>query len=307
MLRLKFNNWIFHHRISSAESLSRVLSRPFGSFIICCLIAMTLAFPISGSLLVKNLESLISKVIYEPSLSVFLDDQIPESKGRQIAESIRNWEQIKDLEFLTAESALLKLGEDSGFGDLLLRLDTNPIPATLLLTLDSYLSYEDSEALGSQLLAIPEISNVIIDHAWLERLKNFLALGYRIIFLLTISLGLAAAIVISSMVKLAIENRREEIVVIKLVGGSDAFLRRPFLYMGLWYGFGGGVLASNLVIFAEALVISQVDTLMLSYQSEYKFISLRVVEAVNIAALGGVLGILGAWGAVIRHIPQIEP
>ncbi len=268
---------------------------------------MTLAFPISGSLLVKNLESLISKVIYEPSLSVFLDDQIPESKGRQIAESIKNWEQIKDLEFLTAEAALLKLGEDSGFGDLLLRLDTNPIPATLLLTLDSYLSYEDSEALGSQLLAIPEISNVIIDHAWLERLKNFLALGYRIIFLLTISLGLAAAIVISSMVKLAIENRREEIVVIKLVGGSDAFLRRPFLYMGLWYGFGGGVLASNLVIFAEALVISQVDALLLSYQSEYKFISLRVVEAVNIAVLGGVLGILGAWGAVIRHVPQIEP
>ena len=100
MLRLKFKNWIFHHRISSAESLSRVLANPFGSFIICCLIAMTLAFPIGGSLFVKNLESLTSKVIYEPSLSVFLDDQTPESKGRQIAESIKDWDQIKDLEFL---------------------------------------------------------------------------------------------------------------------------------------------------------------------------------------------------------------
>ena len=130
---------------------------------------------------------------------------------------------------------------------------------------------------------------------------------YRIIFLITISLGLASVFVISNMVRMAIENRREEIVVIKLVGGSNAFIRRPFLYIGLWYGFGGGILASIQLALAEVFLSSQIHVLFVSYKIDFVFASLGVMEAVNIAILGGLLGIIGAWGATIRHVPLIEP
>ncbi len=307
MRRLRLGGWIFHHRLSSAESLSKVLSKPFASIMIWFLIGIALAFPIGGGLLFKNAATLTNKVTYHPSLTVFLDEGVSEEKGRQIVEVIKKRDHVEDVEFLTADAALIELGNEIGFDDLLTELETNPIPATLFLTLDSHLSFKDSEKLRSELLAIPEIFNVIIDHAWLERLKAFLAIGYKIVLLITISLGLASVFVISNMVRMAIESRREEIVVIKLVGGSNAFIRRPFLYIGLWYGFGGGILASIQLALAEFFLSSQIRVLFVSYKIDFVFASLGIIEAVNIAILGGLLGIIGAWGAAIRHVPVIEP
>ena len=307
MRRLRLGGWIFHHRLSSAESLSKVLSKPFASIMIWFLIGIALAFPIGGGLLFKNAATLTNKVTYNPSLTVFLHEGVSEEKGRQIAEVIKKRDHVEDVEFLTADAALIELGNEIGFDDLLTELETNPIPATLFLTLDSHLSFKDSEKFRSELLAIPEIFNVIIDHAWLERLKAFLAIGYKIVLLITISLGLASVFVISNMVRMAIESRREEIVVIKLVGGSNAFIRRPFLYTGLWYGFGGGILASIQLALAEFFLSSQIRVLLVSYKIDFVFASLGVIEAVNIAVLGGLLGIIGAWGAAIRHVPLIEP
>ena len=307
MRRLRLGGWIFHHRLSSAESLSKVLSKPFASIMIWFLIGIALAFPIGGGLLFKNAATLTNKVTYHPSLTVFLDEGVTEEKGRQIAEEIKIRDHVGDVEFLTADAALIELGNEIGFDDLLTELETNPIPATLFLTLDSHLSFKDSEKLRSELLAIPEIFNVIIDHAWLERLKAFLAIGYKVVLLVTISLGLASVFVISNMVRMAIESRREEIVVIKLVGGSNAFIRRPFLYTGLWYGFGGGILASIQLALAEFFLSSQIRVLFVSYKIDFVFASIGVIEAVNIAILGGLLGVIGAWGAAIRHVPLIEP
>ena len=300
-------SWIFHHRLSAAESLSKVLSKPFASIMIWFLVGIALAFPIGGGLLFKSAAMLTNKVAYHPSLTVFFDEGVTEEKGRQIAEEIKMRDYVEDVEFLTADAALIELGTEIGFDDLLTELETNPIPATLFLTLDSHLSFKGSEKLRSELLAIPEIFNVIIDHAWLERLKAFLATGYKIVLLITISLGLASVFVISNMVRMAIESRREEIVVIKLVGGSNAFIRRPFLYTGLWYGFGGGILASIQLALAEFFLSSQIRVLLVSYKIDFVFASLGVIEAVNIAVLGGLLGIIGAWGAAIRHVPLIEP
>ena len=307
MRSLRLGSWIFHHRLSSAESLSKVLSKPFASIMIWFLIGIALAFPIGGGLLFKNVATLTNKVTYHPSLTVFLDEGVSEEKGRQITEVITKFDDIEDVEFLTADAALIELGNEIGFQDLLFELETNPIPATLFLMLDSHLSFKDTEELRFKLLAIPEVFNVIVDHAWLERLKAFLAIGYKIVLLITISLGLASVFVISNMVRMAIESRREEIVVIKLVGGSNAFIRRPFLYIGLWYGFGGGILASIQLALAEFFLSSQIRFLFVSYEIDFVFASLGAIEAVNIAILGGLLGIIGAWGAAIRHVPLIEP
>ena len=307
MRSLRLGSWIFHHRLSSAESLSKVLSKPFTSIMIWFLIGLALAFPIGGGFLFKNVAALTNNVTYHPSLTVFLAEGVTEEKGRQIAEEIKMRDYVEDVEFLTADAALIELGTEIGFDDLLTELDTNPIPATLFLTLDTHLSFKGSEKLRSELLAIPEIFNVIIDHAWLDRLKAFLVIGYKIILLTAISLGLASVFIISNMVRTAIESRREEIVVIKLVGGSNAFIRRPFLYTGLWYGFGGGILASIQLALAEFFLSSQIRVLLVSYKIDFVFASLGVIEAVNIAVLGGLLGIIGAWGAAIRHVPLIEP
>ena len=307
MRSLRLGSWIFHHRLSSAESLSKVLSKPFTSIMIWFLIGIALAFPIGGGLLFKNLSMLTNKVHHHPSLTVFLDESVSEEKGRKIAEIISNRDHVEDVEFLTADAALRELGNEIGFEDLLFELETNPIPATLFLMLDLHLSFEDSEELRSELLTIPGVFDVIVDHAWLERLKAFLAIGYKIILLITISLGLASVFVISNMVRMAIESRREEIAVIKLVGGSNAFIRRPFLYIGLWYGFGGGILASIQLALAEFFLSSQIRILFVSYKIDFVLASLGPIEERNIDILGASLGIIGAWGAVIKYVTLIEP
>ena len=152
-------------------------------------------------------------------------------------------------------------------------------------------SFKDSEKLRSELLAISDIFNVIIDHAWLERLKAA-AIGYKIILLITISLGLASVFVISNMVRMAIESRREEIVVIKLVGGAmhsfadHFFVRALVWFWGRYFGF-------NSVSFGRILFKFSNPCSSLSYKIDFVFVSLGVIEAVNIAILGGLLGIMG--------------
>ena len=307
MRRLHFNNWIFHHRVSAVESLQKVLARPFASLMIWFLTGVALALPISVALILKNVESLTAKNQYKPSLTVFLDVGIDSIRGRLIADEIEGFEQVENLVFLTAEAALFQFGKESGLADLASGLEVNPIPATLFVNLKTDLTYLDAADFSEKLLFIPGVSQAIVDTAWLVRLENILVLVYRIVFFLTALLCLSAVFVISNMVRMSIDNRREEISVIKLVGGSDSFVRRPFLYIGLWYGFGGGLVASLLILLAEFFINAPVKALLESYRSDYVFLGLGPMEMIDIAVLGAVLGVLGAWISFVRRIRVIQP
>ena len=266
-----------------------------------------MALPIVGFVFFMNVDNLAVKIELRPSLTVFLEGAIGESETLLITQELRANQYVDNIEFLTAEKALFEFARESGFGDLLASLEENPIPATILLALNSRLSFEEVAGFQTELLSMSGVSQVIVDTGWLERLKNIVSVGYRVLVFTALLLGMAVVLVISNMVRMSIISRQEEIFVVRLVGGSESFVRRPFLYMGLWYGLGGGIVASFLILLAQALVREPVEALLNSYQSAHVFSGMSPIGAVEVSISGAVLGLLGAWGSFSRQTRLIEP
>ena len=166
---------------------------------------------------------------------------------------------------------------------------------------------EDPRITGEDGLSTLVVAQAVLDMAWLQRLNSLMKLSRRLVLVVGVLLVLGVALILGNTIRLAIESRREEIVIVKLVGGSNAFVRRPFLYTGLWYGVGGGVLAAGLVAIAMWFLDQPVGDLALLYHSSWQLSGLGIMGALNLVILGGLLGLTGAWLAVTRHLAYIEP
>ena len=151
------------------------------------------------------------------------------------------------------------------------------------------------------------VDDVMLDMKWMQRLQAMLEVGERLAFSLGLALALGVLLIIGNTIRLAIENRRDEIVVVKLVGGTNAYVRRPFLYTGIWYGVIGGMLAWVLVALGLQWISGPVGHLAELYQSLFHLIGLGFVGLVALLLIGAGLGLLGAWLAVARHLSSIEP
>jgi cell division transport system permease protein len=151
------------------------------------------------------------------------------------------------------------------------------------------------------------VAQAVLDMAWLQRLNSLMKLSRRLVMAVSGLLLLGVVLILGNTIRLAIESRREEIVIVKLVGGSNAFVRRPFLYTGLWYGVGGGVVAAILVALGLWFLQQPVGDLARLYQSSFELNGLGLMEALNLVIIGGILGLTGAWLAVARHLVAIEP
>ena len=165
----------------------------------------------------------------------------------------------------------------------------------------------DVEALAKAIGTLPETDLVQVDTAWVARLRAMLALADRLVDFATVLLALAVAIVIGNTIRLEINNRSAEIEVVKLVGGTDAFIRRPFLYLGLCYGLAGAAVAELLILGTLALLGPPVRELVGLYGSEFSLTGLSLRETAVMLAGGALLGWLGAALATARHLRAIEP
>jgi len=170
-----------------------------------------------------------------------------------------------------------------------------------------YLQSESLVALSQQLLSIDGVDDALVDLAWVQRLQAMVSIGQRAVLVLGALLALGVLLVVGNTIRLEIQNRREEILVVKLVGGTDGFVRRPFLYTGLWYGLGAGLLAWVLVQLSLWYLSSVVDHLIQLYQSDFQLQGLGVGASAVLLLLAILLGSSGAWLAVLRHLKVIEP
>jgi cell division transport system permease protein len=154
---------------------------------------------------------------------------------------------------------------------------------------------------------LPQIDQAVLDLEWVQRLYSMMALGKRLVIALAALLALGVLLVVGNTIRLAIESRRDEIVIVKLVGGTNAFVRRPFLYTGLWYGLGGGILAWLIIGFGLFWLSSPVAELAGLYRSQFELQGLGIGDSLMMWLCGGLLGLAGAWLAVSRHLGAIEP
>jgi len=211
--------------------------------------------------------------------------------------------------YLSREDALAEFRELSGFGDVLEQLDSNPLPAVVLVRprQTRVMDAKQIETLRARLAAMPEVELAQLDLEWVQRLYAMMELGRQIVASLALLLAVGVLLVIGNTIRLAIESRRDEIVVVKLVGGTDAFVRRPFLYTGVWYGLGGGVVATLITGIGLMFLREPVAQLAGLYNSQYRLIGLSFGDMVNLWLASALLGWLGAWLAVARHLGEVEP
>ncbi|WP_237067859.1 permease-like cell division protein FtsX [Microbulbifer guangxiensis] len=302
----RWHSWLGHHREMAAEALRRFLATPMASAMTALVIAIALALPASLQLGMGNFQRAVAGWDGQPQLSVFLNRSARESAVERFTEELRGDSAVAEVSYISPEQALAEFQQSSGLGDALAGLGANPLPGVLLVR-PARVAEAELEQLTSRLRESALTDSVVLDMAWVQRLARLTELGQRISLGLGLLLALGVILVVVNTIRLHIENRRDEILVVKLVGGTDAFVRRPFLYSGLWYGLFGGLLAWLLVAVGVGLLSGPVAGLASSYGSGY---ALQGPGPAYLLGLGGgaaLLGLCGAWVAVARHLRAIEP
>jgi cell division transport system permease protein len=216
---------------------------------------------------------------------------------------------VTSVEYISAQQALLEFKALSGFGSALRYLEDNPLPAVFLVQpmMEGEVDLVQTQKIITDITALPVVDDVQIDMAWLQRLHSLIEMGHKIVLALGITLGIGVLLVIGNTIRLAIESRRNEIIVVKLVGGTNAYVRRPFLYTGLLLGLFGALIASIMLFSCLMWISSSVENLASLYQSQYRLQGLGITGFLSLMLIGGVFGLGGAWIAVSRHLRDIEP
>ncbi|MBL4609470.1 MAG: cell division protein FtsX [Pseudomonas sp.] len=301
-------SWLGSHRDSARQALERLRHNPLSSAMTILVMTIVLALPMGLGVLIGQVERLGVDWQRAAQLSVYLVDNVQPEAATGVLEQVRDLDQVAEAHLLDAEMALAEFKQHSGMGDALDQLAYNPLPAVIVVT---PVSIEGGaavlEPLRDQLAALQGVEQVQIDLLWIERLTRILALLERFTGGLAVLLVLALLLVMINTIRLAIESRRDEIVVIKLVGGTDAFVRRPFLYIGVLYGLLAGLLAWLLLALGMVWLNSAVREVAALYQSDFELAGMPAVDGLTLVAGAMLLGLVGAWLAVGRHVRAIQP
>lgn len=296
------------HTQALLGSIGRLVRHPFATVLTLLVIGLALALPMALSLFVTNAQAATGGFTNAVDMSVYFKTDVPLAKAQQLAADARQRSGVAEVTVIPAEKALEEFRSYSGFGAALEALKENPLPHVLhVRPRPQASSAADLESLRRYFSAWPEVDIVQIDSAWVMRFNAILEVLRRLLVIAAILLGAGVLAVIGNTIRLEILNRRAEIEVTKLVGGSNAFVRRPFLYTGVLYGLGGAVLAWLIVEAAVAILGQPVAILAQLYGSHYTLQGPTGDDIGIVLAAGVVLGWLGAWISAARHLRSIEP
>jgi cell division transport system permease protein len=295
------------HLQALLASCGRLVRSPLATLLTLLVIALALALPLALRLFVSNAQAATGNFASAVDLSVFLKTDVPLAKAQQLAQAARQRADIANVTLIPADKGLEDFRTYSGFGDALAALKENPLPHVLHVRPQGGSSGATLEALRRYFAAWPEVDVVQVDTEWVLRFNAILEILRRLLLLAAVVLGVGVLAVIGNTIRLEIQARRAEIEVTKLVGGSNAFVRRPFLYTGVLYGLGGALLALGIVAAAIAVLAAPVATLARLYGSRYLLQGPSPEDVGVLLAAGVVLGWLGAWLSAARHLRSIEP
>ncbi|MCP8686395.1 permease-like cell division protein FtsX [Marinobacterium sedimentorum] len=304
--RSRHRNWRRHHALMARQSWSRLFATPLPTLITLAVLAIALALP--GFLLtgLKNVQQLSEGWDHEPRISLYLSPGLDDAAADRFSRELLLRDDLAAVDLISRAQGLLEFRELSRFGNIVDLLDENPLPAVITVQpLDRSLAA--LPVLKAKLQALEEVDEAALDLEWLQRLSAFVQLTQRAVMVLGLLLAMAVLLVVGNTIRVSIESRRDEIIVAKLVGGTDAWVRRPFLYTGAWYGLLGAALAWCLIQFSLLMLKEPVAELARLYLSDFEPMGLGLSGSLILLLTSLMLGWLGAWLAVGHHLRQIEP
>ena len=282
--------WLRQHRQALVRAARRV------GVLNTLVIGVALALPAGGYAVLESLRALTGRLSLEPQISLFLDAKRSEIDA--LAARIKRDPRVRSLRFVPREEALREIGGVQGVPELVEALGRNPLPDGFVVSTAN----ESVEPLAAELAKLPGVAHVQADALWARRLASLARLGRVALWLLTGLLGAALVAVTFNTIRLQILTQREEIEVSKLLGATNAFVRRPFYYAGLLQGLAGGAIALVLVYGSLALLNRQIAPLAATYGSDFRLAFLSNADTVTVLGLAGSLGWLGAHLSVGRHL-----
>jgi len=304
----RFKAYFVHHLRSLVASLGLLYRHPLSNLMTILVIGIALALPTGLYLALDNARSISSNWDGAAQISLFTKLTVSNKQAQQLANKVRLYPEIEQVSMLTREQSRQEFRDLAGYGDALDALKENPLPAVLIITPSAAHAHPDAaQRLIEKLRQLPQADIVQLDLEWVKRLFAIMDIAQRSILVVASLLAIAVLLVVGNTIRLDIQNRRDEIIITKQIGGTDAFIRRPFLYNGLWYGLFGGLIALLLVSISVAWLRGSVESLSLLYQSGYTLRSLDLRSIGILLLLGTTLGLAGSWLSVGRHLKQMEP
>ena len=303
----RLSAYLLHHLQSLVFSLGKIYQAPATTIMTVAVIGITLSLPGGFYLFVKNIDAMSGDLRSSSQISLFLDLKLDERQAQALEREIADLDTVASTRFISRERSLEEFREHSGFGKSIDTLSHNPLPHTIIVEPRADADTFAIRTLLGRLEALPEVEIAKLDTEWLERLYTILEIAQRGVVIVTILFACAVLLIIGNTIRLDIQNRYQEIIVTKLIGATDAFIRRPFLYGGVWYGLFGGIVSWLIVEIGYLAISGPLERLNLLYQSELTLITFSLRDFVILILSSTLLGLAGSWIAVARHLRQIEP
>lgn len=307
-LKERLQAHLLNHAHGLFSSLGRLARTPFASAMTVLVLSIAIALAACFYIVVANVQQLTGNLETSNQMSLFLKDHVTEAAGQKMLEQLKQNPNVEFAKFISKEQAMAEFKAKSGFGDALNALTSNPLPHVIqLLPKHSLESNEAIQQLMSDFKQLPNVDFVQVDMQWVARVQTLMVIASRSVTLVSFLLGFAVTFITGNTIRLELQNRQDEVYISKLVGATNAFIQRPFLYAGFWLGFISGFLAWLIVTFMLLIVESPVERLSSLYNSNFDMQFLSFGEFLLLLLMSAGLAILGAWAVLYYQLRQIKP
>jgi cell division transport system permease protein len=303
----KLAAYFLHHLQSLVFSLGKIYKAPTTTIMTVAVIGITLSLPSGFYLFLKNIETMSGDLSSSTQITLYLDLKTSEKSARKLNNTLASKEMVQNTEFISRDSALQTFRQSSGFGESINTLLSNPLPHTIVVIPKNDSDKFEIKNLLNSLQSLSEVKIAKLDTEWLERLFTILEIAKRAVGIITLLFAFAVLLIIGNTIRLDIQNRNQEIIVTKLIGATNAFIRRPFLYGGLWYGLFGGIVSWIIIELSYIAISGPLNRLNLLYQAKLDIVTFSFQDFMILIASSTLLGLIGSWIAVAKHLNQIEP
>jgi len=296
------------HAHALFSSLGRLVASPFTSIMTIAVLAIAISLASGFYILVVNLQQLTESLETSNQISLFLRDDVSDTHANKLADNIKQNTNVQNVKLITREQGLAEFQTYSGFGAAINALENNPLPIVIQVLPKN--SLEDKEGLENLLKSFQQSAEVDfaqVDLQWVERLQSIMAVARLFAILLNLMLGLGMLFVIGNTIRLELHNRRDEVVIAKLVGATNSFIQRPFLYSGFWIGFISGVSAWFIVTVLMLILRQPVEKLSGLYEGGFHLLFLSFTDTLALIFISSMLGVLGSWSVLIYQLRQLKP
>ena len=298
--------WLRQHRQALAAALGKIGAQKAAAVLNALVIGIALSLPAGGYTLLGGLRAVTAGAALEPQLSVFLRAEATRADAEALAARLKGDARLRGLRFVPREQALKELQSSEGLAEVVAALGRNPLPDAFVLHPAST-DPAAIEALAAELRSLPRVAQVQADSAWARRLGAIAGTARLAIALLAALLAFGLVAITFNTIRLQILTQRAEIEISKLIGATDAFIRRPFFYLGALQGLAGGLVALGILWGSLAALNVGVAELSASYGSRFQFAFLSPGDALAVLLFSAGLGWFGAYLSVSKYLLEIEP